>query len=151
MPRTICFGRLGRFGRLGHVLAGLALLAVRVDELDDGIEQRTAVVIPDVGERERTGLQQQVAEHAGFPQRRCKRSERAEARAGEAAGGEFKQIKSAALLVVHEHSFPLVDLRVEFDRNPLAELRFLWEVYRPQVELYVTRAVDPDSIPYPET
>ena len=71
--------------------------------------------------------------------------------AGLAAGGEFKQIKSAALLVVHEHSFPLVDLRVEFDRDPLAELRFLWEVYRPQVELYVTRAVDPDSVPYPET
>ena len=71
--------------------------------------------------------------------------------AGEAAGGEFKQVKSAALLVVHEHSFPLVDLRVEFDRNPLAELRFLWEVYRPQVDLYVRCAADPDSIPHPET
>ena len=71
--------------------------------------------------------------------------------AGEAAGGEFKQVKSAALLVVREHSFPLVDLRVEFDRNPLAELRFLWEVYRPQVDVYVRRAVDPDSIPHPET
>ena len=54
-------------------------------------------------------------------------------------------------MVVHEHSFPLVDLRVELDRNPLAELRFLWEVYRPQVDLYVRCAVDPDSIPHPET
>jgi len=71
--------------------------------------------------------------------------------AGHKTGGEFKQVKSAAILVVHQHSFPLVDLRVEFDRNPLAELRFLWETYRPQAELYVTRAVDPDSIPYPET
>ena len=71
--------------------------------------------------------------------------------AGEAAGGELRQVKSAALLVVHEHSFPLVDLRVEFDRNPLAELRFLWEVYRPQVDLYVRRGADPDSIPHPET
>ena len=71
--------------------------------------------------------------------------------AGEAAGGELRQVKSAALLVVHEHSFPLVDLRVEFDRNPLAELRFLWEVSRPQVDLYVRRAADPDSIPHPET
>ena len=62
--------------------------------------------------------------------------------AGEEAGGEFRQVKSAALLVVHEHSFPLVDLRVEFDRNPLAELRFLWEVYRPQVDLHVRRAAD---------
>ena len=71
--------------------------------------------------------------------------------AGEAAGGELKQVKSAALLVVHEHPFPLVDLRVEFDRSPLTQLRFLWEVYRPMIDLYVQRAVDPDSIPYPET
>ena len=71
--------------------------------------------------------------------------------AGEAAGGELKQVKSAALLVVHEHSFPLVDLRVEFDRNPLAELRFLWEVYRPMADYYVQRVVDPDAIPHPET
>ena len=70
--------------------------------------------------------------------------------AGEAVGGELKQVKSAALLVVHEHSFPLVDLRVEFDRNPLAELRFLWEVYRPMTDVYVRRAADPDSIPHPE-
>ena len=71
--------------------------------------------------------------------------------AGEAAGGELKQVKSAAVLVVHEHPFPLIDLRVEFDRNPLAELRFLWEVYRPMADVYVRRAVDPDSIPHPET
>ena len=30
--------------------------------------------------------------------------------AGEAAGGELKQVKSAALLVVHEHSFPLASI-----------------------------------------
>ena len=34
--------------------------------------------------------------------------------------------------------------------QPLAELRFLWELYRPQLELYVRRAIDPDSVPYPE-
>jgi len=71
--------------------------------------------------------------------------------AGLAAGGELKQIKSAALLVVHQQSFPLVDLRVELDPQPLAGLRFLWELYRPQMEPYVKRALDPDSIPYPET
>jgi uncharacterized Ntn-hydrolase superfamily protein len=71
--------------------------------------------------------------------------------AGLQAGGEMKQVKSAALLVVHEQSFPLVDLRVELDPQPLAELRFLWELYRPQAELYVRRALDPDSVPYPET
>jgi len=70
--------------------------------------------------------------------------------AGLRAGGELKQVKSAALLVVHEPPFPLVDLRVELDPQPLAELRFLWELYRPQMELYVRRAIDPDSVPYPE-
>lgn len=70
--------------------------------------------------------------------------------AGLAAGGEPKQVKSAALLVVDDQPFPLVDLRVELDRAPLAELRFLWEVYRPRMEVFVTRAVDPDSVPFPE-
>jgi uncharacterized Ntn-hydrolase superfamily protein len=71
--------------------------------------------------------------------------------AGLAAGGELKQVKSAALLVVHEQAFPLVDLRVELNPQPLVELRFLWELYQPQAELYVRRAIDPDSVPYPET
>lgn len=71
--------------------------------------------------------------------------------AGLAAGGELKQVKSAALLVVHEQPFPLVDLRVELHPQPLTELRFLWELYRPQADLYVRRALDPDSLPYPET
>ncbi len=70
--------------------------------------------------------------------------------AGDEAGGEFRLLKSAAVLVVDAHSFPLVDLRVEFDRAPLTELRYLWEIYRPQVNDYVRRTMDPDSIPYPE-
>ncbi|MCY4451302.1 MAG: DUF1028 domain-containing protein [Immundisolibacterales bacterium] len=70
--------------------------------------------------------------------------------AGLAAGGEPRQVKSAALLVVDDQPFPLVDLRVELDRAPLAELRFLWEVYRPRMEVFVTRAVDPDRVPFPE-
>jgi uncharacterized Ntn-hydrolase superfamily protein len=71
--------------------------------------------------------------------------------AGLAAGGELKQVKSAALLVVHEQSFPLVDLRIELDPQPLPALRFLWELYRPQAEFYVRLVLDPDSLPYPDT
>ncbi len=67
--------------------------------------------------------------------------------AGLEAGSELKQIKSAALLVVHEHEFPLVDLRVEFDRAPLTELRFLWEAYQPQMDRFVAQVIDPDSFP----
>ena len=69
--------------------------------------------------------------------------------AGYAAGGEPKQVKSAALLVVERESFPLIDLRVDFDPQPLVQLRWLWEIYEPSVKLYVDRAVNPDSVPGP--
>jgi uncharacterized Ntn-hydrolase superfamily protein len=70
--------------------------------------------------------------------------------AGHEAGGEWKLLKSAALLVVDAEPFALVDLRVELDRAPLVELRYLWETYKPQMDTYVARAVDPDSVPWPE-
>ena len=69
--------------------------------------------------------------------------------AGYAAGGEPKQVKSAALLVVERESFPLIDLRVDFDPQPLVQLRWLWEIYEPSVKLYVDRAMNPDSVPGP--
>jgi uncharacterized Ntn-hydrolase superfamily protein len=69
--------------------------------------------------------------------------------AGYAAGGEPKQVKSAALLVVERESFPLIDLRVDYDPQPLVHLRWLWEIYEPSVKLYVDRAVNPDSVPGP--
>jgi len=65
--------------------------------------------------------------------------------AGDDAGGELKQLKSAGLLVVHRESFPYVDLRVDLDAQPLVELRFLWELYQPQADAYVARAIDPDN------
>ncbi|ORE92898.1 hypothetical protein ATO13_13990 [Stappia sp. 22II-S9-Z10] len=65
--------------------------------------------------------------------------------AGKAAGGEWKQEKSAALLVMGEESFPLVDLRVDLDRHAIDQLRFLWDTYRPMVDMYVARALAPDT------
>jgi uncharacterized Ntn-hydrolase superfamily protein len=69
--------------------------------------------------------------------------------AGHAAGSELKQIKSAALVVAHRESFPYVDLRVDLDPQPLVQLRFLWELYQPQADDFVVRAVDPDKAPKP--
>jgi uncharacterized Ntn-hydrolase superfamily protein len=69
--------------------------------------------------------------------------------AGDRAGGELKQLKSAGLLVVHSESFPFVDLRVDLNSRPLVELRFLWELYQPTADSYVVRAVDPDKAPGP--
>jgi uncharacterized Ntn-hydrolase superfamily protein len=65
--------------------------------------------------------------------------------AGEAAGSELKQVKSAGLVVVHKESFPFVDLRVDLDAQPLVQLRFLWELYQPTADSYVVRAHDPDK------
>ncbi len=65
--------------------------------------------------------------------------------AGEAAGGEHGAIASAAMVVVEREDFPLVDIRVDRNPAPLAELRSLWLEYAPQSTLYVARAVDPES------
>lgn len=70
--------------------------------------------------------------------------------AGNAAGGEFRQIKSSALLVFHKEDFPYVDLRVDLDRDPLAQLRYMWELDKPMLQRYIERVLDPDSVPYPE-
>jgi uncharacterized Ntn-hydrolase superfamily protein len=67
--------------------------------------------------------------------------------AGQAAGGELKQLKSAALFVVHRESFPFVDLRVDLSPQPLIELRYLWELYEPSADTYVVRALEPDKAP----
>lgn len=69
---------------------------------------------------------------------------------GVAAGGQAKQLHSAALLIVDDLAFPIVDLRVELDSDPLTKLRFLWEIYRPQIETYRLRAMDPGNAPSPD-
>jgi uncharacterized Ntn-hydrolase superfamily protein len=68
--------------------------------------------------------------------------------AGLAGGGEMGSVKSAGLLVVDRQSWPLVDLRVDWsDEGPVWALRGLWERYEPQMQDYVTRALDPRSAP----
>ncbi|PTM43339.1 DUF1028 domain-containing protein [Bosea sp. 124] len=66
-------------------------------------------------------------------------------KAGDEAGGEFKPLVSTALIVAHEHAFPYVDLRVDSDADPIATLARLWREYEPVADLYVTRAIDPDT------
>ena len=65
--------------------------------------------------------------------------------AGLAAGGEPQPVVSAVLVVVEREDFPLVDLRVDLHPTAVAELRRLWEAYRPSVEEFVVRAVNPDA------
>ena len=68
--------------------------------------------------------------------------------AGLAAGGEEGPIHSAALIVVDKLTFPLVDLRCDWDdTNPIAVIRKLWTDYAPQMQAYVDRAVNPSIAP----
>jgi uncharacterized Ntn-hydrolase superfamily protein len=69
-------------------------------------------------------------------------------RAGARQGGEAGPLHSAGLLVVREVSWPLVDLRVDWtEADPVSELGRAWEVYAPQIEDYVLRALSPGRAP----
>jgi uncharacterized Ntn-hydrolase superfamily protein len=65
--------------------------------------------------------------------------------AGEAAGGEHGDVRSASLLVFGAHDFALVDLRADGHAAPIPALRALWEEYAPVVDAYVVRVLDPDN------
>ncbi len=66
--------------------------------------------------------------------------------AGLAAGGETQPIMSAALLVVDRHAWPLVDLRVDFQEQPLDVLRGLWKAYEPQLEHFIIQVLRPNEV-----
>jgi uncharacterized Ntn-hydrolase superfamily protein len=64
------------------------------------------------------------------------------------AGGEEGPVHSAGLILVRDQSWPLADLRVDWcEDDPIGALRDLWSLYEPQMEDYMTRALDPRSAP----
>jgi uncharacterized Ntn-hydrolase superfamily protein len=68
--------------------------------------------------------------------------------AGLAAGGEAGPVHSAALAVVSDLIWPLVDLRVDWaDADPIGALDKLWRAYEPQMQDYIVRALDPTQAP----
>ncbi|SCW70969.1 Uncharacterized conserved protein, Ntn-hydrolase superfamily [Pseudomonas sp. NFIX10] len=68
--------------------------------------------------------------------------------AGQAAGGEAGAVHSAALSVVDDLTWPIVDLRVDWaEENPIGELEKLWLAYQPQLQDYLTRALNPTLAP----
>ncbi|AIR87759.1 DUF1028 domain-containing protein [Pseudomonas cremoricolorata] len=65
-----------------------------------------------------------------------------------AAGGEAGPVHSAALKVVDELIWPIVDLRVDWaEHDPIGQLGTLWQAYQPQMQDYITRALDPTAAP----
>lgn len=69
-------------------------------------------------------------------------------RAGLAAGGEAGPIHSAGLRIVDRVSWPIADLRCDWtDACPIEALASLWDLYKPQLEAYIQRAIDPRAAP----
>ena len=67
---------------------------------------------------------------------------------GVAAGGEMGPTHSACLIVADELPFPLVDLRVDWSETSRSRsLRKIWELYEPQMQDYVNRAINPAAAP----
>ncbi len=65
-----------------------------------------------------------------------------------AVGGEAGPVHSAALKVVGDLTWPMVDLRVDWaEQDPIGELDQLWQAYAPQMQDYLTRALDPTAAP----
>jgi len=67
-------------------------------------------------------------------------------------GGEAGPVHSAALSIIDCTNpaviWPIVDLRVDWaDDNPIGELAKRWQAYQPQMQDYITRALNPASAP----
>ncbi|WP_298399861.1 DUF1028 domain-containing protein [Sphingobium sp.] len=63
--------------------------------------------------------------------------------AGRDAGGETKPAMAAGLRIVDKHSWPLVDLRIDYQEDPHGALRALWRTYEPLVDRFVAQVLTP--------
>jgi uncharacterized Ntn-hydrolase superfamily protein len=69
-------------------------------------------------------------------------------RAAVKAGGEAGPVRSAGLKLVRDVSWPVADLRCDWSEDcPVEQLAHLWDIYKPQLESYVARALNPLSAP----
>jgi uncharacterized Ntn-hydrolase superfamily protein len=67
--------------------------------------------------------------------------------AGVVAGGEAGPLHSAGLLIGADVSWPIAELRIDWDEDPIAKITAGWAVYEPQIDDYITRAFDPSEAP----
>jgi len=68
-------------------------------------------------------------------------------KAGVDAGGEAGPLHSAGLLIGGDVSWPIAELRIDWDDEPIAKMFAGWAVYAPQIDDYITRALDPGEAP----
>lgn len=69
-------------------------------------------------------------------------------RAGLASGGEAGPVHSAGLKLVDRVSWPVADLRCDWTEGcPIEAVAAAWAVYKPQMDAYIQRALDPREAP----
>ena len=69
-------------------------------------------------------------------------------RAGLDAGGEAGPVHSAGLQICDKVPWPVADLRCDWSEDcPIEAVERAWEVYKPQLDAYVQRALDPREAP----
>jgi uncharacterized Ntn-hydrolase superfamily protein len=62
-------------------------------------------------------------------------------------GGEAGPVHSAGLSVIDGSGWRVTDLRVDWSADPLADLTVLLDVWLPQRDDYINRALDPAAAP----
>lgn len=68
--------------------------------------------------------------------------------AGLAAGGEAGPVHSAGMMIVDKIGWPVADLRCDWTEDcPIAAISDLWDRYKPQMDAYIQRALDPRAAP----
>lgn len=68
--------------------------------------------------------------------------------AGLAAGGEAGPVHSAGMMLVDRVSWPVAELRCDWtEQCPIEQVAQAWAVYKPQLDDYVARALNPAAAP----
>jgi len=64
------------------------------------------------------------------------------------AGGEAGPVHSAGMKIVDNVSWPIADLRCDWtEACPIENIATAWEIYKPQLDAYIQRALDPREAP----
>jgi uncharacterized Ntn-hydrolase superfamily protein len=69
-------------------------------------------------------------------------------RAGVAEGGEEGPVHSAGMKIVDKVAWPVAELRCDWSEDcPIENIATAWEIYKPQLDAYLQRALDPREAP----
>lgn len=69
-------------------------------------------------------------------------------RAGLDVGGEAGPVHSAGMMLADKVAWPVADLRCDWTLEcPIEQVAAAWDVYKPQLDAYVQRALDPTAAP----